>query len=155
MEFIGEGRELVPDAALPLVEAPCWFCSPSVSMAAGDTDETSISQTRRQMHRRDSAFHWTECLTDKVLVRLDRTGPDWENTDRHLTPFLKQLIIMIQCPKKWLFAEKAVKVYFTPYLLHGHQVHREALKLNIYLWNKTITEGLIKLNTHNHLHRFF
>lgn len=45
MEFMGEGRELVPDAALPLVEAPCWFWSPSVSMAAEDAEETSVSQT--------------------------------------------------------------------------------------------------------------
>lgn len=104
MEFIGEGRELVPDAAFPLVEAPCWFCSPSVSMAAEETeDRKAVHQSGRNTHygfsvraqlmkNHPSLFltntilhractiltqYFTRCLTDIVLVTLIWILLDW------------------------------------------------------------------------------
>lgn len=75
MEFMGEGRELVPDGALPLVEAPCWFCSPSVSMAAEETDEASVSQTQDETN---TSFSLCESL-------MDRGGKKTPHLSRFLT----------------------------------------------------------------------
>lgn len=49
MEFIGDTLELGPDV-FPFVVALCWFCSPSASIGADDTEETSISQSLKPKH---------------------------------------------------------------------------------------------------------
>lgn len=51
MEFIGDALELGP-GVFPLVVALCWFCSPSASISADDTEETSISQSLKPKHGR-------------------------------------------------------------------------------------------------------
>lgn len=81
MEFMGEGRELVPDGALPLVEAPCWFCSPSVSMAAEETDEASVSQTQDETN---TTFSLCESLVDRGGKKTSTpvTVPDKQQTSQ-------------------------------------------------------------------------
>lgn len=49
MECIGDALELGP-GVFPLVVALCWFSSPSASISADDTEETSISQSLKPKH---------------------------------------------------------------------------------------------------------
>lgn len=75
---MGEGRELVPDGALPLVEAPCWFCSPSVSMAAEETDEASVSQTQDETN---TTFSLCESLMDRGGKKPHTCHCSWQTAD--------------------------------------------------------------------------